>query len=177
MPTDPGAGHEPGCSGNDACQCATLVLCPVRLESGRVLYLARPAAPAGWLAPPLWDRASAPPAPLAGAVERRRGGHHQKVTHGNTLTTQRGDVVKTKPVAVLTTVYTILIIALGTTAITGALPPLVVTIATAVAAVLGVILGVRTYNSVTPLADPRDAAGRPAQLVARVRGSEFRGNA
>jgi uncharacterized membrane protein len=72
--------------------------------------------------------------------------------------------MKTKPVAVLTVVYTALMIALGTAAITNALPPIVVTIATGVALIIGVILGVRTYNSVTPLADPRDAAGR--QLIA-----------
>ncbi len=79
--------------------------------------------------------------------------------------------MKTKPVAVLTVVYTVLVILLGTAAITNVLPPIVVTIATAVSVALGVVLGVRTYNSVTPLAAPRDAAGRPAQLVARVRGN------
>lgn len=69
--------------------------------------------------------------------------------------------MKFQPVAVLTTVYTMLLAILGTAAITELLPPVLLVVLTGIASVLGVVLGVATYNRVTPIARPVDGRGRP----------------
>jgi hypothetical protein len=169
--------HELDCPGDHLCDCAPVALRLVTLDSGRMLWQVRPAPLADgplciYVPAELWARAVAPrTGPLGSSLELDcNSGDEDSITHRNTITTDWGAAMKTKPVAVLTVVYTALMIALGTAAVTEALPPLVVTIATGVALIIGVILGVRTYNSVTPLAAPKTASGRPAQLVALERG-------
>lgn len=69
--------------------------------------------------------------------------------------------MKFKPVAWLTAFYALLGALLAANQVFSILPSAWVGIIGFVAAVLGILLGKATYNRVTPLARPRNAAGEP----------------
>lgn len=156
--------HDRGCA-SDPCDCSMVVIRPaMTLESGVVLWSVKPAPPAtpvpAYVPASLWLRATAPgPVPFAGAIEGDRDRGHEHITHSHTVTTLGGSSMKTKPVAVLTIIYTVLLGLIGAAGFADLVGPKVLMVCTLVAVALGAVLGARTFNSVTPLAAPRDADG------------------
>jgi hypothetical protein len=124
-----------------------------RLQDGRELW--HVSAPVGGDVEP-W-RSHNPRAADVGSEPFRP--LHDEVSHGG--------IMRTKPVAVLTAVYSALIVLLGTAAVTDLLPTKVLAAVTIVVAILGALLGGNVYSRVTPLADPRDDRGRPLTATTR----------
>lgn len=80
--------------------------------------------------------------------------------------------IRRNPVAVLTSVYTVLAVVVGVIVDQHLLSDNVTAYLVGAVAILAAILGVLTRSKVTPLADPRDNQGR--QLVAYKPGGPVR---